>query len=539
MFRPENEGDFPTLGWEAIRFMQEVLVAPDAADYVPFTPYREQARFLLEWYRLHPVTGKRIYRRGVLSRCRGWGKSPFLAAVACFEGLGDCVFDGWDAHGQPVGKPWSTIRTPLVQIAAVSQDQAIKNSWGPVLEMLQGPALDLYPGLEPMETFVNLPRGRIEYVTASARTIKGNRSNFVVLDQTEEWVPSVGGPHLAQVIRTNAAKIGGTTLETPNAFIPGEESVAETSARTWQGIQEGRSRGEGLYYDHLEAPAEVDIYDDDSLLAGITAACGDSAKTAGGHIDELRRLEEFRDTSNDIQKLRGDYLNQITHASDAWLSQPEWAARVDVERVVADREQITLGFDGSRGRARGMADATALVAVTVDTGYMFDLGVWEQPEGPTGRGWTVPTEEVEATLRFAFDHYDVVGFYADPSLWEDHIARWEAQYRDRLKVQVTRDNPIEWKKSQRTRVVAALEALRVAIATGEMTHNGSAVLTRHFLNARRRPSRAGILIGKEHPDSVRKIDAAYAGMLAWQARLDAVSAGVTTRRNQFAPRRIR
>jgi hypothetical protein len=45
------------------------------------------------------------------------------------------------------------------------------------------------------------------------------------------------------------------------------------------------------------------------------------------------------------------------------------------------------------------------------------------------------------------------------------------------------------------------------------------------LNARRRTGRSGTTIAKEHPDSARKIDAAVAAVLAWQARLDAVAAG--------------
>jgi hypothetical protein len=138
----------------------------------------------------------------VISRPRGWGKSPFLAAIACLEALGDVVPDGWDANGQPVGKPWSAVRTPLVQIAAVSETQT-KNTWSPLLEMLQGPALDLYPGLEPLDTFVNLPRGRIETVTSSARTVKGNRAVFAVLDQTRgSGVQSNGGPKLASTMRS-------------------------------------------------------------------------------------------------------------------------------------------------------------------------------------------------------------------------------------------------------------------------------------------------------------------------------------------------
>ncbi len=180
------------------------------------------------------MTGRRKYNRGVLGRPRGWGKSPLLAALACVEALGPVVPAGWDSNGQPVGRPWADLRTPLVQLAAVSEDQT-RNTWAPVLEMLreEAPVHDHVRGLDPMESFVALPnRGRMEQVTSSARTIKGARAVFAVLDQSEEWVASNGGIRLANTMRANAAKVGGTTLESPNAFIPGEGSVAEESARS-------------------------------------------------------------------------------------------------------------------------------------------------------------------------------------------------------------------------------------------------------------------------------------------------------------------
>lgn len=40
-------------------------------------------------------------------------------------------------------------------------------------------------------------------------------------------------------------------------------------------------------------------------------------------------------------------------------------------------------------------------------------------------------------------------------------------------------------------------------------------------------ARAGIGVGKQHKDSSEKIDAAYAAMLAWQARLDPLAKGAT------------
>lgn len=539
-WKPSEPGEVPTLGYEVIDWIATYLAAPDRGSYEPFVLYPEQEDFVLRFYEINPVTGKRRFRRGVLSRPRGWGKSPMLAALAAAEALGPVVPAGWDVTGQPVGRPWSDLRTPLVQVAAVAEVQT-KNTWAPLLEMLTGPAIDAFCGLEVMETMVNLPRGRIEPITSSARTVKGNRACFAVLDQTEEWVRSNNGLRLASTMRINAAKIGGATIESPNAFIPGEGSVAEESAAFWAAIRSGQARDDGLFYDHREAPPETDLTDRESLMTGLSVAYGDSAQPAGGHVDLDIVAATIWDPAIDPQIARADFLNQITHASDAWLTQPEWAGVVDASKVLADRDVITLGFDGSRGRARGVTDATALIGCRVSDGHLFELGVWEQPHGPAGDGWQVPTTEVDAAVAMAFDRYDVVGFFADPARWEGYIAQWEAAWHRQLKVKATRDHPIEWWMSGgRTGLIArALEQFHAAVVDHELSHDGSYTLTRHVLNARRRPSRSGMQIGKEHPDSPRKIDAAVAAVLAWQARLAAVAAGLGQRRETFVPRRIR
>src|SRR5690606_2902526 len=105
-------------------------------------------------------------------------------------------------------RPWADVRTPWLQLAAVSEDQT-RNAWAPLLEMLrEGPVLDAYRGVEPLDTFVNLPSGRIEFVTSSAPSREGNRPIWCVLDQTEEWRPSNGGVRLAATLRRNLGKTG-------------------------------------------------------------------------------------------------------------------------------------------------------------------------------------------------------------------------------------------------------------------------------------------------------------------------------------------
>ncbi|MGV7541113.1 hypothetical protein PJN25_30035, partial [Mycobacterium kansasii] len=77
--------------------------------------------------------------------------------------------------------------------------------------------------------------------------------------------------------------------------------------------------------------------------------------------DLERLVATIWDPAQDSQQSRSDFLNQITHASDAWISKPDWEACLAVDAVLADGDSIVLGFDGSRGRTRGKADATALI----------------------------------------------------------------------------------------------------------------------------------------------------------------------------------
>jgi hypothetical protein len=553
-WRPSEPGERPTLGWLVLDWISENLIVQDGpAAGEPLTFTSEQAKFILELYEVDPafdgspirgraMVNARLVRRAVLSRPKGWGKSPLVAALCLAEALAPVVLDGWDVDGQPVGREWNTLGfKPKVQIVAVSEDQTA-NTWDPCLEMARnGPVYDNYP-IDPMETFINVPRGRIEAVTSSGTSREGFRPVFSAMDQTESWTSSNGGIKLAATIRRNLGKVNGCSVETPNAFEPGVKSVAENSFAAVGAQSEGRTRLKtGMLFDHREAPPETDPADEESLRVGLAVAYGDSADVNGGWVNLDRVVAEYWDPDTDPQDARRFYLNQITHATDSWLSQPEWAACVDVEKIVADREAVTLGFDGSRHRTRGVADATALIACRVADGHVFEplpVSVWEQPSGPGGEGWEVPAVEVDAAVHECFRRYNVVGFYADTAGWADTVARWEAKYNHRLAVKATRDHPVGWSTNRPAVVAGALERLRSAIAARDITHDGSFALTRHVLNARRDPRPTGVLIRKEHPQSARKIDAAYAAMLAHEARLAAVSSGAELQA-PFVPRRIR
>jgi phage terminase large subunit-like protein len=459
-----------------------------------------------------------------------------VGALALAELCGPVRFDRWRRDGTPKGKPTSAA---WVQLAGVSEKQTT-NTMSMVLAMCaESPIVEHY-GLDlGLTRIYTAAGGRLEPITASAPTAEGARPTFVIEDETHHWTESNNGTDLDRVNRRNLGKSrdgSARMLETTNAHAVGVGSVAEKSYDAWLAIVDGRAKSARLLYDAREAPPEVDLSDGESLLAGLAAAYGDST-----WVDLERIRDEVWDPSTPPEDARRFYLNQIAAASDSWLTEPEWAGCADATRVVADREQITLGFDGSRSRVRGMADATALIGCRVSDGHLFEVGVWQQPEGPSGQGWQVPTTEVDAAVHECFRRFQVVGFFADPAKWESWVAGWEAEFGTKLAVKSSREHPIQWWMSggRSLQIVRALEQFHGAVVERELSHDGSFRLTAHALNARRRVTRSGVQIAKEHPESARKIDAVVAAVLAWQARLAAVSAGVSSRAPQFVPRRVR
>lgn len=556
---PEYEGDFPTLGWGIAAQMAEFLGRPDAGDeerFDPFVTTNEQQEFLNELYRLDPVTGKRVIHRGSLIRPRGWGKSPFVAGIMIAEAIFDVVPDGWDSEGQPIGMPWSRVRTPYVAIAAVTEEQT-KNTWEPLLEMLRnGRDLDQF-GVDPMDSFVALERGRIQAITSSPNSIKGFKAVAASLDQTETWLRGNGGVKLAQTLRNNATKLGGVTIETPNAYTLGERSVAEQSQEFWGRIQSGKHKNladvHSIYFDHRPAPPETDIGDHESLVHGLRVAYGDASDHADGCVlhdppcepgwSPIGRIAmDFLDTSNDPAQMKADFLNMIDVARDAYVSEPEvrFAIQQGADKVITPKEPITLGFDGSEGRKQGVADSTVLVGYSVNQKHLFKLGLWEQPEGPRGEGWRPPKLEIEAAVKDAFKRHNVVGFYADPSAgWAGEVKGWEATYARQLKAKMSVNEPIRWRQKDVARTVDTFMQLYSGLTSGEISMDDDPDLVRHFLNARRDGRRGGYVLKKaDDNQDFGKIDLTWGAIFALAAGLDALGKGVTTSTGRRKPRRL-
>lgn len=501
-----------TLAEQILEWQLTYLRQPDGPDAgEPWRMTSEQLRFVTWWYAVDHL-GRFVYRRAAFRRMKGHGKDPLAAALAATEFVGPCRYGGRDAAGRPVAIPHSA---PWVQVAAVSMDQT-RNTMTLFPGMFSDDAIDDY-GIDIGRTILySRGGGRIESVTSSPRALEGGRPSMVIMNETHHWLANNEGVEMARAIARNLAKSrdgSARSLAITNAHNPGEGSVAEADWEAWDAIATGRSKATGYLYDSLEAPPGTVLSDRESLRAGLIAARGDST-----WLDVDRLIEEIYDPSTPASMSRRYYLNQLTASEDAWIAPHEWNACATTE-TLQPGDIVTLGFDGAV-----RDDSTALVAVRVSDGHVSLLGCWERPD-VAPEDWEVDREAVDATVAASFDRYTVVGFYADPPHWMDACDRWTREYGEGLKVKASNTKPIEWWTNRLRSMIDALARFHSAVVEKRITHDGSAVLTRHVLNARRRLGRSGLSISKEHPGSPRKIDAAIAATLAYEARAAAISTG--------------
>lgn len=530
--RPQGLPEF-TLGYEILDWTEHYLRQPDgpnSGETFRFT--EEQEDFLLWWYALD-AQGRFVYRRGVLRRSKGWGKSPFLAAICLIELCGPCRFDGWSGRGKDKNPVAVAHSMPWINLAGVSEVQTT-NTMSVVLSMVENSPIVSDYGLDVGLTRIYTPGGgRLVPITASAPSAEGARPSFAVLDETHHWTESNGGAKLARVIRRNLAKSrdgAARAIETTNAHAPGEESVAEKSYHDFLAISEGRSKSSGLIYDSREAPGDIDLANKTELMRGLKAAYGDAT-----WVDLERISAEVYDPGTPPEESRRFYLNQIVAAADSWVAPAEWDANIREDLPpLAEQEAITLGFDGSL-----TDDSTALVACRVSDGAPFLLGLWEKPSGPAGQGWMVPKDQVRDLVANAFSTYDVIGFFSDVAYWETDVDFWREQYGEKLLVKATVRHAVAWDmRGHAADTVRAVEALNRAIVDGECPHNGDPRLGRHIKNARRRPNRWGVTFGKETRESPHKVDALAAFVLARMARQRALAENVLVKRRNVPGRLV-
>ncbi|HOU22675.1 MAG TPA: terminase [Anaerolineae bacterium] len=515
-----DDQTWPTLGPQVCAFIEEYLVfGPGDLRGEPARLDAEKRALIYRMYEVHPagsaLAGRRRFKRAALSLRKGTAKTELAAWLAAVElhPDGPVRCDGFDARGEPVGVG---VVDPYIPMVAYTEEQSDELAYGALKVILEYSPLadDFDIGIERIMRRDG--DGKAVSLAAAPNARDGARTTFQVFDETHRMASN----KLRAAHRTMLANIpkrflsDAWSLEITTAPAPGEGSVAEDTMDYARQVADGKVEDSRLFFFHRQAGDGHDMTTTDGIRAAVLEASGPTASWSD--IDGI--VDQWNDPTADRTYLERVWLNRLVRASERAFDVERWRGLLREGYSVPARAKIVLGFDGARWR-----DATALVATEIVTGYQWLVGLWERPANL--EDWEVPQDQVDAAVRLAFEQWDVWRLYADPPYWESLVAEWAGRYGE--------TRVIEWWTNRIKAMAYAIKAFNNAIQSGELSHDGNPHLARHVGNACRRQvalhDDQGVqmwTICKEQPESPHKIDGAMAAILSWEARCDALTAGM-------------
>lgn len=532
----ELDLDFPTL-LVAAYWTERHCVVPDGFERGrPFGLVWWQAWCLLNFYRLRPNAQRGQLatafhnRRSQIVLPQKAGKAPYTAAHVCLESVGPALFAGWARGGerwdcrehgcgcgwvyeyQPgeaMGQRWPT---PLIQITAFSEKQTdnIYSALRPMID--EGPLRALIP--KTGEVFIRLPdNGRIDVVTSEARSRLGARVTYVPQDETGIWTAGAKMIDVAETQRRGLAGMGGRAEETTNGWDPTAGSVAQRTA-------DAAEKTGDIFRWHPQAPKGLSYKskaERRKIHRVVYEHCrwidldGIEAEAAELLIEDPAQAERF-------------FGNRCVSGGGAAFDIDLFKSLKAPFRVPRGAV-IVIGVDGAR-----FQDALAIIATDVKTGFQWPLDIIERPDDAPD-DYEHDVRRADGAMVDAFERFMVWRVYIDDQRIEHLVEKWTNRWgSERIVTWHTyRPRPIAW----------AVRHFEQAMASSDpkarLSHDGDPTFATHIANSRKLmltvkddKEREMHTLSKDAVRSPRKIDAAMAAVLSWQARGDALEKRVVS-----------
>lgn len=525
------------------------IYGPGSLKGRPYVIDPEFRAFLYRAYEVYPrghrLAGRRRFKRVGLSVRKGLAKTEKMAIVAGVElhPEGPVRCDGFDAAGEPVGRP---VRDPYIPMLAVTKDQVEELAYGALYVMLtEGPDADLFDA-----TYERITRlddwgradGKAVPLAGSPGSRDGARTTLNCFDEPHRlFLPRAVEAHEAMV-----ANLEKRVLEDPwglyvgTAGEPEQGSVAEGLHVEAEQIRAGKITDPQLFYFYREASPGFDLSSLEERVAAVADATGPAGEFGPGQFESIAR--QWDRPRADKAYLERVWLNRWTKSARQAFDPSVWKGLSvrDARPVepVRPGSLVTAGFDGARYR-----DATALVITDVQSGVQQVWGLWERPpdasdEPDSPRYWEAPEPEITASVEDLMRTMQVWKLYADPPHWTETVGSWAGRWPGVVE---------EWWTNRIRAMAFAVRAYREGMTSGQVAWSESAPFAADFSRHVGAAGRKNVnlwddadeqmfILEKVHRD--RKFDAAMAGCLSWRARLDALAAGVRPRTLSI-PRRIR
>lgn len=552
---PELDLAYPSLGREICEFIEDRCVfGPGSLQEQPARLDDEKTALTYRCYEIQPkgheLEGNRHFDRCAVELRKGVAKTEWAAWIAFCEIHPEAPvrFDGWDAYGRPVGRP---VVAPYIPMMASTEEQVSELAYG-VLKYIIEHCKDSHLFDCTKERIVRVDRhgredGLVVPVSVAPNSRDGARTTFQHFDEPHRiYLPRQREAHQTMHENLNKRQLEDPwSLYTSTAGAPGQGSIQEDLRGEAEEMGDGQRKDSTLFFFSRWADENrhKDIDTVEKRVAAIAEATGPIGEWGKGQF--LRIAKGYDVKGTDRMYWERVWLNRWRKSGAAAFDNKKvklLAAPADIEIETGYRVQldpgafVTVGFDGARFR-----DSTGIVLTEIFTGRQQLHALWERPAdlAPTAQ-WEVDPTELDETMMQVFEIYDVWRAYCDPPYWTEVVANWAGKQPDKV---------VEWWTNRLKAMAFTCRAYNEAIDGETIRFIGPQAkrddLVRHIGHAGRKDlnivddqQKPLWVLQKLNNQEQNKFDACMAGVLSWQARLDAIAAGAQPEAKIGAPRRL-